>query len=377
MPAFTRRAFLQTAALAAPALASSATQTSSKFSFLLLGDLHLDKPEHHDMAWLEREKPGDIRQIQNYCRLTKELVPQLFATVHETIADLKRAGESPAFVLQVGDFVEGLCGSEALATKHHQHAIELVRNSNFGIPFLFTKGNHDVTGPGATQAFATIFHPFLSQQIKQLNATATELKTARFTVDHANAQFAFFDAYDKESLEWFEAVAAKRSAPHFFVIIHPPVVPYGARATWHLYSSAKDKPRREKLLTLMGAQDSLVLGGHIHKFSALTRTTGKGRFTQLAVSSIISAPEAKAKDLLTGVNAYNGDQIRVEPNYSPETDKERRAVYEAEREFVKSFDYADLPGYAVVHVDGPHVTADLFPGTSRTRWREIALTAKA
>ena len=46
---------------------------------------------------------------------------------------------------------------------------------------------------------------------------------------------------DKTSLEWLEAVATKRTAKHLFVIIHPPVVPYGARATWHLYAGEKSK----------------------------------------------------------------------------------------------------------------------------------------
>jgi hypothetical protein len=65
----------------------------------------------------------------------------------------------------------------------------------------------------------------------------------------------------------------------------------------------------------------------------------------------------------------------VEPKFSPDTEAARRAVYDAERPFVKAFDYADLPGYAVVTVDGPRVTAKIFPGLSRQPWRTIDLSA--
>src|SRR5512142_1300866 len=74
------------------------------FSFLLLGDLHFDRLTHHDLAWLERDKPDDLRQVRNYSRITTELLPGLFLTVRRQIAELGRVEETrPAFVLQLGD----------------------------------------------------------------------------------------------------------------------------------------------------------------------------------------------------------------------------------------------------------------------------------
>lgn len=65
----------------------------------------------------------------------------------------------------------------------------------------------------------------------------------------------------------------------------------------------------------------------------------------------------------------------MEPKFSPDTEPARRAVYAAERPFVKAFDYADLPGYSVVTVDGPRVTARIFPGLNRQPWRTVDLSA--
>lgn len=374
----TRRQFLRTAsAVSSLALAPRglrAAGSPAAFSFVLLGDLHYDKLEHHDMAWLEKAHPNDVRQVQNYSRITREVTPQLLGTVRETVQALRPTPAPAAFVLQVGDFVEGLCGSEELALRQNREAVAFVREAQLGAPFLFTKGNHDITGPGAGPAFGAAFHPFLTQEARAVTSGKEEVKSARFTVERGNAQFAFFDAYEAAaSLEWLEAVAAKRTAEHFFVVVHPPVVPYGARATWHVFNSARDKTRREKFLTLLGDQQAIVLGGHIHRFNALARTAGRGRFTQLAVSSIISGPGVKAKDQLAGVATYTGDQIKVEPNFSPASEAERRAVYDGERPFVTAFEYADLPGYAVVTIDGPKVSARIFPGTTRDVWRTVDL----
>jgi hypothetical protein len=381
----TRREFLKktTAATAALTLAPqlpraiAASADRKPFSFVLLGDLHYDKLEHHDMAWVQKDKPNDIRQIEGYTRNTREVTPLLFARVRQTIAELnKNPATRVAFVLQAGDLVEGLCGSEELSVRQNSEALTFVREAKLGVPLLFTKGNHDITGPGAVAAFGSVFHPFLTGQARALAPQSAEVKSGSYTVDCGNAQFAFFDAYEAaKSLEWFEAVAAKRTAEHLFVVVHPPVVPYGARATWHVFATAKEHSRREKFLGLLGDHHALVLGGHIHKYNSLSRTAGKGRFAQFALSSVLTAPNAKPKNVLTGTETYTPDQIKVEPDFSPANEAERRAVYEAERKFVNAFEYADLPGYAVVTVDGARVIVKMFAGTGTELWRTVDLTA--
>jgi hypothetical protein len=306
--------------------------------------------------------------------MTTETMPQLFATVRQTITVMRQTPAPVALVLQVGDLVEGLCGNESLATQQNQESLDFIRDTQFGVPFLFTKGNHDVTGDGAVDAFANVFHPFLKQQTTKF-AAGGKLAKACYSVDHGNAMFCAFDAYDSESLDWLEASLARRTAKHCFVAIHPPVVPYGARATWYLYSNAKDRVKREKLLDLLGQQNVIVLGGHLHRFSALARTTTRGgRFAQVAVSSVISSVDVRPKHVLTGVDSYNGDQVLVEPNYSPTTVNARRAVYEAERPFVRAFDFADHPGYAVVTVGRDAVTMSAYSGVGRERWTTVNLS---
>ncbi len=375
----TRREFVKTllAGTAGLSLLPPPVRAASKeaFAFPLLGDLHYDKLSCHDLELLGREKPDDLRQVREYSSLTTDTVPRLFASVRETIADLNRLPDTTVpFTVQVGDLVEGLCGSAEQARQLDAAALAFVRETRLGVPFFFTKGNHDITGPGAADAFKSVFHPFLGQQAAVFGGDS-RLTAARYRIEYGNALFCFFDAYDKESLPWLEAELARRTARHCFVVIHPPVVPYGARATWHIFSSEGDKANRERLLELLGKQNVFVLSGHIHKYNLLVRATpGGGRFLQLGVSSVISAPEPRPHHLLSGVRDYNGDQVAVEPNFSPATEQQRRTVYEAEAPFVKQFQYADLPGYAVLQVNGSQVTATIYGGVGRQAWRTLALS---
>jgi UDP-2,3-diacylglucosamine pyrophosphatase LpxH len=374
----TRRDFLRSSALASAStlLPGASLAAPSDFSFILLGDLHFDRLEHHEMAWLEKHKPGDLSQIRNYSRITADVMPRLFETVHETANALRGGGPPPAFMVHVGDLVEGLCGSAELAARQNREALAFVGEHATGLPFIFTKGNHDVTGDGATEAFAEVFHPFLTQQRRLLDAAAAPSDSARYTVQHGPAQFYFFDAYDKQSLDWLEAALATRNAQHCFVVIHPPVIPYGARATWTVFGNDKETAKREKLLELLARQHAIVLGGHIHRFNYSVRQVGKERFAQLAVSSVINSADTKPQTVLRGLDAYTPEQITVEPNFSPETAEKRRAIYTAERPHMRAFEYADLPGHTVVKVQGGRVTAEIYTGITRQLFRTVDLTAE-
>jgi hypothetical protein len=380
----TRRDFLQktlctsVASLALPRTLDAAQTIVSGYDVLLLGDVHFDRLSHHDMAWLAREKPNDVRQVQNYSRLTADVWPATLARVQARATSSPNASSaSVAFVAHIGDLVEGLCGTPALAEVQCQEAIASVRDARLGAPFLFCKGNHDITGPGAPEAFDRTLRPFLLAQAETVGPTAK-----CFDVDHANVAiacgqdwFLFFDAYDHpRALNWLERTLARRDARHVFVLVHPPVVPYGARATWHVYARPSDAAHRSRLLMLLGGHRAFVLSGHIHKYSVVARTTEQGRFVQLAISSVIPRPDVSASLVLSGVNAYTPDQITVEPEFSPETESDRRAAIAAEAPRIDAFEYGDVPGYATISV-GATVRARLYAGLAIEPWRTLDLSA--
>src|SRR5204862_274305 len=101
---------------------------ANEFAFPLLGDLHFDHLEHHDLEWLRKTHPNDVTQVQNYARISREVTPQLLNVVRQQEAQSK----APVpFVLQLGDLIEGLCGTEKLADRQAREALDLVRKVKF------------------------------------------------------------------------------------------------------------------------------------------------------------------------------------------------------------------------------------------------------
>jgi len=85
----------------------------------------------------------------------------------------------------------------------------------------------------------------------------------------------------------------------------------------------------------------MVLSGHLHKYSLLTRQSPQGDIVQLAVSSVVRSPQEQPKDVLEGIDRYGPDLVNLEPKHSPDTIDARRDLLKAEAPGIKRFEYAD------------------------------------
>ena len=284
-------------------------------TFPVLGDLHFDRLEDHDLEWLRRDHPGDVSQVENYSRLTREVMPRLFDELRQINAG---QGRPFPFVLQVGDLVEGLCGDAERAAIQCAGLDRPGAASGPRVAVLVHEGEPRHHRPGAEAAFERVLMPFLREQ------TGQDLRSSSYTVERGGALFVFVDAYDRQVLDWLERTLAARTARHVFVVIHPPVVPFGARSLWHLYANPKQEPQRRRLLHLLGEHRAIVVCGHLHKFGVVVRATQRGPFLQLAISSIISRPDIPATQPRVGIADYGPDLVVLEPKFSPETEPQRR-----------------------------------------------------
>ena len=87
---------------------------------------------------------------------------------------------------------------------------------------MFTKGNRDVTGPGAAQVYDKVLVPSMAEQ------TDKEIRQAALTREREGVLLFFYDAYNRDSLEWFNQLLQKQKPKRLLFVIHPPVVPYNA-----------------------------------------------------------------------------------------------------------------------------------------------------
>lgn len=330
------------------------------YGFVLLGDLHFDKYEHHDMEWVRKEKPNDIRQIDGYVASTRDHMPRLFEKIRGIIA---KAPAPIAGIIQIGDFVEGLCGSYALQSLQNRDAIAFVESSKLGKPFLMTKGNHDITGPDADRAFDDVLLPWMAKQ------SGTSLSSANYTWTHGKDLYVFFDAY-RPDMDWLNRVASEaEQAAHVFFVLHPPVVPYNARSSWHIFSRESQQEQRKALLSWLGKYKAIVLSGHLHRYAHLTRKTEAGVFHQLALSSVVRSEQTRVENERSGLDAYSEELLELEPKFSPDSREERAMWLKLEKPSITSYDYAKFPGYATLWIYDDVVQADIYPGTSQTLFK--------
>jgi len=336
------------------------------YSFVYLGDMHFDKRSHHDFEWVQTNKPKDIRQIEGYIRNTEKYTPGLLRRIQTSI---ESSDGRIKMIVQGGDLTEGLCGSRELQETQFKDAKEFIRNYIPETTFIPTKGNHDITGPGAKEAFNSVMLPWISNECKK------QIDSASFHFMKGPDLFVFFDAYHDNNLDWLEKTLSENRHRYVFVVMHPPAVPYNARSTWHLFSRAKEEDVRERFLNILGANKVILLTAHLHKYSVLARRTSRGTFVQFSMNSVISSPKILVKNHLKGIENYSSRLVELEPEFQPDTKEKRQKLLEDEKPHITYFEYADFPGYAIINVSDTGTNSDIYTGDSDKVWKNVPLSS--
>lgn len=223
---------------------------SQNSSFLVLGDLHYDLIGDHDMDWL-RTKPVDLRQVtkeytvyteNNWC----DFMGILRQKVQTVIPPVKA-------VIQLGDLSEGLAGSEEKADQMAANAMKAVEAANMNVPWIIAKGNHDVTVPGAVEAYQKFYVPMIRKQVNNPG-----IKNSSYSYISGNVQITCVGPWDK-SADMVAFLGKELSATKLkfkFVAIHEPVIPVTERC-WH--TLRRNPAQREKLLEVIARHKAIVL----------------------------------------------------------------------------------------------------------------------
>ena len=324
------------------------TSVAQKSSFIVLGDLHYDLLQDHDMDWL-KTKAGDLRQVtEEYTKYTNE-------NWNDFMAILKRkveSNESPVrAIVQLGDLSEGLAGSEEKARQMASNTIRAIETIQMPVPWIITKGNHDITGPGAVKAFQEFYIPMFQKQTNN-----PEIKSANYSYRYQNIQITCIDPWDKETdlVAFLEHELSGSDAKYKFIAIHEPVIPVTERC-WHIYRN--DQEKREKLLEVIAKHKAIVLCGHLHRYSVVRRNTPYGPVVQVMVTSVIKDRNyQKPTKIITEYGPSLADNV---PDWQPETLEVRKAMLDEEAKYVTYYKQTDLPGYAVITIDEKNETIQL------------------
>ena len=293
------------------ARAADGPSDGDSLTFPVLGDLHFDRLEHHDLDWLRRDHPGDVHQVENYSKLTREILP---GSSTSCVRSPTGRDEPPALRDPGGRPRRGPLRRRRPARTQCAEAIDLVRRAAPGSRSCSPRGT--TTSPGRARPRRSTASSCRSWASRRARTCAR----ASYTVERGGACSSSSTPTTRRCLDWLERTLAGRSARHLFVVVHPPVVPFGARSLWHLFANPKQEPQRKRLLNVLGEHRAIVLCGHLHKFGVVVRSTERGPFLQLALSSIIPKPDVAATQPRVGSPPTVPTSSGSSPRFSPETE---------------------------------------------------------
>lgn len=315
-------------------------QNEKDISFLLLGDIHYDLLEDHDMTWLST-KPDDLRQVtEEYSVFTKNTWPEFSRTISRKVQKHQPVIKA---ILQMGDLSEGLAGSPQKAIQMANSAFNAVNKMDLKIPFIMTKGNHDITGPGAKEAFEKVYLPNMAKL-----AGHKALRSANYTTTIDDVLFVCYDPWERnpEGLQQLEKLLTDSKASYKFVMLHEPVIPVNERC-WHVFR--QDNAKREQLLQIIASQRAIILCAHLHVYSVVCRNTSWGPIVQILTNSVV-----KDKKMLSPKNVvtdYSNKLVTSHPQWQPSTLQQRIEWIDKETPHIRFFKQMDLPGYGVLSID--------------------------
>ncbi|HTE23248.1 metallophosphoesterase family protein [Flavitalea sp.] len=347
-------------------------------SFIVLGDMHYDRLDDHDLDYVTT-RPQDYQQIFNeYPQYTAFFMPKFLQVI-------KRQSEkfTPQVkaVVQLGDLTEGVSGNFTLATKMNRGVVDMMHSVKLPVPWVLVKGNHDVSNsPGQPQAWEEVLRPFMEGQVnKTVNHGMYTFQISDDVELFVLDQFFSVDRNlpETEMIAFLERELGRSKARHKFILTHQPVIPMSQRC-WHLLSGIRrpvaDTTLREKFLNLLAKHKAIVFCAHEHMYSVLSRNTASGPIVQVMLNSVnrgLEPPQPKKKDSIFRGEKWVDDNL----TWQPATNSVRRKILQEEKGHIGRFSIADLPGYAMISIVDGEVIMRFFNGLSETPYEQLNLTA--
>lgn len=333
-------------------------------SFIVLGDIHYDLIEDHDMEWLN-SKPDDVRQVNEYTKITQEIWPSFSEHLRNVALNKRNNVEA---VVQLGDLSEGLAGSIEKADQMARNLVKGVEAVSMPVPWIIIKGNHDITGPGAVKAFNK---HYISMFQKQLNRK--DITSANYAHQIGENLFVAFDPWDSRDdlLELLEKKLSSSDAKFKFLLVHEPIIPINERC-WHLYRN--DLVKREKLLEIIAKNKAIVLTAHLHLYAIVKRETSLGPIVQLSFNSVV---RDLARSTTDKVFTKYGWTLAVDhPNWQPETLAQRIKWLDEESKYVTFFKQQELPGYGLLTTNSERneIFLEYYSATNETPYERICIS---
>ena len=331
-------------------------RASYRYSVAILGDTHFDaEPEsvyhsHYDESnkWAKIQHEEFRRNGEMWRKRCRELLA----------ASAKLAQErDTAFILQMGDIIQGDCDNVPTHRKMLDDCIRMLRAPYpSGLPFLTVMGNHDIRGKGAKDAYFQFAEAFLSKELGQ------PVKYPAFAFRRGRDLWVFCNFEEIDLSPVIRLIEADPDARHVFLVTHGPFTTAdGGSWRWRLGGRHRSEALRPKLYELLSRRHAIVLSGHTHTVAYYRHENALGGFCEFTANSVWKAPElATAEPVALGAAEYGQVQLAKQTG-------EKLDDFKAETGFFRKGLKAYFMNYGAGHFRldvGDDVTMAFYPGAA-------------
>jgi len=323
-------------------------QDKTSYQFILIGDTHYDTdPEIYHRDYNEPDQRLNHIQRGEFARnaeMWSTRAPKLIK------AASKQANEKTAFVMQIGDLIQGDCGNPEVHKKMLLDTLKYFRKDFNSLPFLSVTGNHDVRGTNAKKTYENTMIPYLSKELKK------ELKSLNFYFKHGPDLYLVLNFMDADISVMKEAFAKHANARYKFVFIHAPVLPADdGNCRWFLFGH--QEKQRHEVLDLFLKNDVIVFAGHTHTLEFTEYVSAKGRISQLIANSVWLKDDLKIPEILcTNPDEYG--QYQETKYHNPDGIQ----LLNEYKKFISRYYLANAAGYFTIDISDNGVNAFFFGG---------------
>ena len=339
------------------------------YSVSVLGDMHYDAfPEErfHSKAialWAEKGWGHSMRLLE-FKRNAKMWQDIGMRTLE---ASSKSARPDAAYVLQLGDLVQGDCEDNELHIQMLSEAMALLTNAFPKIPVVTVSGNHDIRqghdGRGASKPYAEYMTKFESEQLKPLIPDG--VKTTTFGFRRGRDLWIFLDfnngARDVKVVK--ELLAANEDARYTFICSHGPILPMNVwRCRWFYLGEAKDDALRREMRALFAKRNAFVLAGHVHTLEKTVWEEDGGRITEMVLNTCALNSRSETYPAVPNVLRDRVEQYgEFADNAGGKAERKLLgALYDEYRDGIKEFYNARATGHYILRVGDASVELDYY-----------------
>ncbi|MBO7067146.1 MAG: metallophosphoesterase [Bacteroidaceae bacterium] len=331
------------------------------YSLVILGDTHFDADPptvYHSLYNEPDERRNKIHRAE-FARngeMWKDRCPRL----------LRRAAglidKDTRMVLQMGDLVQGDCGSGEVHKKMLSDVMNRFKQELGGLPFVTVVGNHDIRGTDALQTY----HSFMPARMSEELGKPITKTTFGFNIGDDAFIVVDFNNPDDEEID--RLLDDTKGARHTFVLTHGPVFPSDDRnCRWIFHGGASEQNTQARLhfRNAFARRNAIVLCGHTHCTDFMDWCGDGGRITQMTMSSVWTSEKQKQYTVRSeGAPDYGMLRKKIMESPDGANLKDESALFDEYRPGIRQHTNSRSQGSYKLNVNGKHVTIDFYGGDS-------------